>query len=82
MERILLESQRIGPRENFAAHPGVAYPLDRGLKIKTYNVDHIFYGLAEQALGHYNPGDSHLFNVAFSNLPVTIYRTRDPAVAS
>jgi hypothetical protein len=48
-----LESQRIGPHENFAAHPGVAYPLDRGLKVKTYDVDYIFYGLAEQALGDY-----------------------------
>jgi hypothetical protein len=82
MEHVLWESQRIGPHENFAAHPGVAYPLDRGLKVKTYDVDYIFYGLAEQALGEYNPGDSPLFSVTFSNLRVTIYRIRDPAVAS
>lgn len=42
--------------------------------LRTFGVDYVLYGPAEQALGQYNPGDSPFFSATFSSPRVTIHR--------
>jgi hypothetical protein len=40
---------------------------------RSFGVDYVLYGPAEQALGQYDPGDSPLFSAVFSSPRVTVY---------
>lgn len=42
--------------------------------LQAFEVDYVFHGPAERALGGYDPAQSSLFSVAFSNDRVTVYQ--------
>jgi len=46
----------------------------RAALLQQYEVDYVFYGPAEQALGNYDPGVSPLFNQVFVTPKVKVFQ--------